>query len=118
MTEYEFNNEENEQFKILATNLLYTAIGLGVIGLSMLIRYFASGDLANVIPLFTAIVNFGIAGTVYLPVVHLNNIIQTEGNDIKELMAALRKWSYFWTFTVVVLGINVIILIMYLLKAV
>ncbi|MCY3414488.1 MAG: hypothetical protein INQ03_22765 [Candidatus Heimdallarchaeota archaeon] len=108
MPEYEFNNEENAIFKS-ATDWMSRAAGVAFFNGIILLLISALGE---DIPRTIYAVSFCFQALVfYVPMDNLFNIVKTEGQDIKELIKAMKELRIGWSVYVLLQLIGLIALI-------
>lgn len=109
MSEYEFNDKENEQIGTFSLRLLVLSATLGAAGLiSILLGIISPFNATDVI---TGMAFIAIGSSLFLPVQNFKNIISTKGNDMKELMKGFTILNQGFTF---VLGASIFLQLMIL----
>lgn len=110
MSEYEFNDTENEQFTQFSLSLFMLSISLAAAGLIIVILGIISP--LSVVDIITGLAFIAIAVSLFLPVQNFKNIVKTEGNDMNELMNGFSVLSQGFTF---VLGATIFLQLMILI---
>ena len=106
---YEFSKEENKDFKQLIQRMLVMIFLIGLGGIATLVLYFMDSESWAI--LISGFLYLVLAVTFYLPLDNFKKIIETEGNDIKELMIAFKELDIGWLVANVVTGLVVIVII-------
>ncbi len=104
MSQYEFNKEQNNTIDSLGKNMGFLGIMMLVHGVLLLISGLMAlgGGLttASLIPLIVGVIAV-VAGVIfYRPTDNLRRIVKTEGNDISEMMTAMKE---------IISGMNIIL---------
>jgi hypothetical protein len=106
---YEFSKEENSDFKKLNLRMLALAVAIGLGGIANLVLYFMDGESWSL--LVSGLLYLVMAVTFFLPLDNFKKIIETEGNDIKELMTAFKELDKGWLVVNIVTALVVIVII-------
>ncbi len=91
MAEYEFSAQENRHIESLARKLLHISILFLVLGLLQLVESFMLPDpTGRWISLAVAILILGLGWLFMRPLDNFRRVVSTEGQDIREIMTAIR----------------------------
>ncbi len=110
MSEYEFNDTENQQFTDFSFSLFILSLSLGIAGAVIMILGIISP--LNIVDIITGLAFIAIAVSLFLPLQNFKNIVSTEGNDMDELMNGFTVLSQGFTF---VLGATIFLQLMILI---
>ena len=110
MSEYEFKQEENKILSVLIRNIYLSCITLIIAGgFTFLLGFFGPIDLFSIVAGF-AIACIGIS--LFFPTDNFKAIINTQGNDIKQLLIAfsdLKKgWLIVYLVTFIWLAVSIV----------
>lgn len=110
MSEYEFNDAENQQFTDFSFSLFILSLSLGIAGVVIVTLGIISP--LNIVDIITGLAFIAIAVSLFLPLQNFKNIVSTEGNDMDELMNGFTVLSQGFTF---VLGATIFLQLMILI---
>jgi hypothetical protein len=90
MAEYEFTAEENRHIDQLARKLRHIAVLFLILGVLQLQESFSLADTAGRwISLGVAVLTLGLGWLFWRPVDNFRRVVSTEGQDIREIVAAI-----------------------------
>ncbi|MHA2249147.1 MAG: hypothetical protein ACXAD7_02240 [Candidatus Kariarchaeaceae archaeon] len=116
MSEYEFNETENQQFLVFLQRLVVLSISLLFSGVIMVIQgIIPSTDIGSSI---VGVVFIAISLALFLPIRYFLNIIITSGNDMSEVMKGFSMISFGLWFVIGASGLLLLSIIVNFIQSV
>ena len=103
--EYEFTQEENDRINKFISALRIFAIVLTISGVLTLVDGFASSP-SSLTTIVSGISWIAMGISFYLPIDNFQRIVQSEGNDIKELLVGFKEFKTAWLIVIIILVVN------------
>lgn len=92
MSQYEFTAEENRHIATLRRKLLHIALLFLILGIMQLAQSFLMADeLSRWVSLGAALLLFGLGWLFMRPLDNFRRIVTTQGQDIREVVIALKE---------------------------
>ena len=116
MSGYEFNEQENAQITAMVKQMRRFCYLVGVIALVVILNQLVAmmrgeAELSTYVGIVVGIVQLVIAIVLYRPVDNFENIVNTSGNDIGELMTGLGELRSGFGLVAGLLAINLLLII-------
>ena len=116
MSGYEFNEQENAQITAMVKQMRRFCYLVGVIALVVIFNQLVAmmrdeAELSTYAGIVVGIVQLAIAIVLYLPINNFENIVNTSGNDIGELMTGLGELRGGFGLMAGLLAINLLLII-------
>jgi len=108
---YEFGAEDNETFNGLAKAMKFVGAISGLLGVLQMIGGFFSGHMAGFVTAGQGFVLVIIGGWLVSASGALADVVATEGNDIRNLMFAMKKLKNVYTLQAWLLGIACVLVV-------
>jgi hypothetical protein len=102
---YEFGTEDNETFSGLAKAMKFVGVISSLLGVLQMIGGFFSGHMAGFVTAGQGLVLVIIGGWLVSASGALADVVATEGNDIRNLMFAMKKLKNVYTLQAWLLGV-------------
>ena len=108
---YEFGAEDNETFNGLAKAMKFVGAISGLLGVLQMIGGFFSGHMAGFVTAGQGLVLVIVGGWLVSASGALADVVATEGNDIRNLMFAMKKLKNVYTLQAWLLGIACVLVV-------
>jgi len=114
---YEFGPEDNATFNGLAKAMKFVGVVSGVLGVLQIIGGLLSGHLSGIVTAGQGFLLVVIAGWLVSASGALADVVATEGNDIRNLMFAMKKLKSVYTLQAWLLGIACVLVLFVMIYA-